>query len=79
MSNMKRLLEKMSEQGLQSYIVSISSDQGSFHLHFWAENAGEAGYQADSECPYADIDLIETREEFEARTGIVRDYPLPSL
>lgn len=79
MSNMKRLLEKMSEQGLKSYIVTVHGDQGDGLLQFWAENYGHAGEQADDVYPYCDIDLIETQEEFEARTGIARDYPLPKL
>ncbi len=80
MSQMKRMLEKMAEQGLESYIVSISTDQGNFHMQFWAEDAGHAGEQADDEVPYCDIEPIETQGEYEARTGETLNYGrLPNL
>ncbi len=78
MSNIKRMMEKMADEGLKSYIatVTFAGYMGIIteSAQFWAEDAGHAGEQADDAYPYCDIELIETQAEFEARTGKVLNY-----
>lgn len=84
MSGMKRLAEKMAENNLKSYIATVTfiGEMGFIREshQYWAEDAGHAGEQADDAFPYCTIELIETQEEFEARTGTKLNYGrLPNL
>lgn len=70
----KALLEKMSDEGLTSYIVTTVDKNGfEEHFHFWAEDYGHAGEQADDMLGIdseSNISLVETTDEYEARTGM---------
>ena len=84
MAGVKRMMEKMAEQGLKSFIATVTfvGEMGIIteSHQYWAEDAGHAGEQADDAFPYCDIELIETQEEFEKRTGVLLDYGrLPNL
>lgn len=78
MGAVKMMREKMADEGLQSYIVTFADADGVKDTkQFWAEDYGHAGEQADDELDMDfeyHIALVETQDEYEARTGTILDY-----
>lgn len=90
MAAVKNMREKMADEGLKSYIVSYDyadNDEAAVNdftgvaddamaMQFWAEDAGHAGDQFDDAEPGGRCLLVETQDEYEARTGTTLDYGL---
>lgn len=75
MASVKTMRAKMADEGLTSYIVTYSDPDSTYIMQFWADDAAHAGEQFDDQEEWgAEIDLIETQDEFEARTGRTLDY-----
>jgi hypothetical protein len=71
---MKSLAEKLADEGLASYIVTINYDGSNSVEQYWAEDEAHAREQCEDSNPGCDIGRVELQDQFELRTGVVLNY-----
>ena len=69
MAAMKSLVERMADEGLESYMVTYIEHEGTEEMvmQFWAEDEAHAGEQMDDAEPFCAVLRIETQAEYNAR------------
>ncbi len=76
MAAYKTMMEKMADEGLQSFVVTYLGDDGEeYSSQYWADDEGHAGEQCDQDGEGTNtVLLVETQAEYEARTNTELDY-----